>query len=209
MRIVISCGEVSDQVVPVAHFDMLAVEQIVHVKATNCVVSNISTFSLFNMVEIFFAHEPMVHSEATSMLKSSSQITFAHHLTMFAFVATMMSLCRMKCLHVMMIVPMNGFQMLHNDWVTWADFKGICVRALAQKHVDCLLVTKLDTRLHCKAVSSPEFIKVLLTNPLRGCLRVIEMFSLKLNALVMLNIVLKLVVIDHCMAKESEFMTCL
>ena len=35
------------------------------------------------------------------------------------------------------------------------------------------------------------------------------MFSLELNALVMLNIVLKLVVIDHCMAKESEFMTCL
>ena len=94
--------------------------------------------------------------------------------------------------------------MFNDDRVTGAHLERISVHALPKKNVDTLLLAELNVRIHSDAITGPEVVQVLLADPFRGSLCVIQVLSLKLNALVMLDIGLELIVADHGVPEQSD-----
>ena len=98
-------------------------------------------------------------------------------------------------------------QVLNNDWLTGADVETIDLDALSEEERYGLFILNLDMRIHLDALPFPEFIEVLLTQPLGRGFRVVRMGGCDLNALVMFNVGHQLLIADHSFAEKAELMT--
>ena len=70
VTVVVSRGEVSNELMAVIHVNSLSVEESMHVTITDIVVSNIEAHFFLNVVHVFLADKSMIHFEAASVLKS-------------------------------------------------------------------------------------------------------------------------------------------
>ena len=153
MSVEARCWEVSNKLVVIVHVHWFTVEQTEQILSADFILAYLDTHAFRNLVHVLLADKLMVDSEAAAVLKNIVQVTRAHGFAMLAFVAAFWDF--FSCL-----------QMLDHDRITWAHFEAISLHALAKEHIDSLLVTKLNVRLHGKALTSPEIFEVLLANPL-------------------------------------------
>ena len=135
------------------HVHWLTVEQMEQVLSANFILTYVDTHAFRNLIHVLLADKLMVDSEAAAVLEDIVQVTWAHGFAVLAFVAAFWDL--FSCL-----------QMLNHDRITWAHLEAISLHALAKEHVDSLLVTEFNVRLHGKALTSPEVFEILLANPL-------------------------------------------
>ena len=114
------------------------------------------------MVEVLLADERVIHLEAATVLEGLAELCDRH---MSLLVSKMMMILRsvMMCLLV---------EMLDDDGFARAHLKAVLLDALAEEEFDCLLIAHFDVRLHFDALAAPEFVKVLLAEPLLARLHV-------------------------------------
>ena len=181
-------GEVSDEVMAIMHRNLVTMEQAEQLIIANAIVLYINAhIAFFDMIDIFLADELVIDFEAGSMLES--------------LVKFLNGYCMMTHWFDMLMVGSMRLKMFDDNWVRWADFEAFRLDALAEEERDCLLVTDFDMSVHLDAFTAPEVIQVALAEPLLCCFGVELVLGVEGDALVVLDIGLKLVVASHSMAE--------
>lgn len=79
-------------------------------------------------------------------------------------------------------------QVFDNDGISWAHLEAIGFDAFAKEEGNGLFITDLHMRVNLDTLTVPEVIKMLLTEPFLGSLRVELMLGLEKNALIVLDV---------------------
>ena len=183
MGIAVFSRQVSTEVMAVVHNNIVASEQIVKIVTADLVVSHMDALRIDDAVHVILANEGLINLKATTVLKWCIQVLDYWRL------------------HFGL---MTSLQMLYNDWLIRAHFESISgLHAVSQEHLDSNLVAQIDMGIHTETVAVPEVVKVALADPLGRSLRMVQVFSMQLHALVVFHMLTKLLVACHGVAKES------
>lgn len=100
-------------------------------------------------------------------------------------------------------------EVFNNDRLSGAHLEPIRFGTLSKEDLNGLLVTELNRWVHREALTVPEVVQVTLADPFFGPFRVDQVLGVQLDALVVLDVHLELLVTDHCVPEKTVLVTAL